>query len=287
MTRRFPFQSVISSYSSRISLVLAFALLIAPRANAQQPEINALAARVAEEFPKEDKSKKVIVFDFIGPDKTFTALGQKIADDFSEALSKASSNLTIINRSLIAEAFDNYPVPSEIFEKPELELWLTKKLGANFMVPGKLQKEGEDLALSVHIYKADGTPVKGFKVKLPLTEQIKSLMDISAATDPCEPAEDPSNNKNQSSYAACVYCPTAPFSSEAIKHHTQGTVVLGVLVGTDGVAHNISVLKGLPNGLTESAIKTVRSWKFRPATGPNGAAIEKKTIIEVVSHLTN
>jgi TonB family protein len=285
--RRFAFQSVTTSYSLSISLLLAFALLITPRANAQQPEINVLAARVAEEFPKEDESKKVIVFDFIGPDKTVTALGQKIADDFSEALSKTSSSLIIINRSLIIEAFDNYPVPYQILEKPELELWLTKKLGANFMVPGKLQKEGEDLTLSVNIYKADGTPVKGFNVKLPLTEQMKSLMTISAQIRSDEPTGNPPIDKERRSHPDCLYCPTARFSPDALSHHTQGTVILGVVIGIDGVAHDISVLKPLPNGLTENAIETVRSWKFRPAAGPDGIPTEQKTIIQVVFHLVN
>jgi TonB family protein len=287
MTRHLGLQSVITSYSLRISSVLAFALLIPPCANPQQPQINALTARVAAEFPKAAEGKKVIVFDFIGPGKKDTALGQKIANDFSNALSRSSSGLTIINRSLIITAFDNYPVTYQVFEKPELELWLAKKLGADFLVSGKLQQDSQTLALSVNTYKADGSAIQGFRVTLPITDQMKSLMDISAETDPYEPAGDPSINKKQSSYAACLYCPNAPFSSEAVKHHMQGTVILGVLVGTDGVAHDISVLKPLPNGLTESAVETVRSWKFRPATGSDGAPIERKTIIEVVFHLTN
>ncbi len=82
--------------------------------------MNALTARVAAEFPKADEGKKVIVFDFIGPGKKDTALGQKIADEFSKALSRSSSGLTIINRSLIIAAFDNYPVTYHVFEKPEL-----------------------------------------------------------------------------------------------------------------------------------------------------------------------
>jgi len=287
MTRHLGLQSVITSYSLRISLVLAFALLITPCANPQQPEINALAARVAAEFSMADEGKKVIVFDFIGPGENDTALGQKIADDFSNALSRSSSGLTIINRSLIIAAFDNYPVTYQVFEKPELELWLATKLGANFMVSGKLQHDSQNLALSVNMYKSDGSAIQGLKVKLPITDQMKSLMDISAETDPYEPEGDPSINKKQRSHAACVYCPNASFSSEAVKHHTQGTVILGVLVGIDGVAHDISVLKPLPNGLTESAIEAVRSWKFRPATGPDGVPTERKTIIEVVFHLTN
>ncbi|MGB8541742.1 MAG: energy transducer TonB [Candidatus Acidiferrales bacterium] len=287
MTRDLGRQSVITSYSLPVFLVLAFALLITSPLNAQQPEINVLAARVAGEFPKADEGKKVIVFDFIGPGEKDTALGQKIAEDFRNALSKSSAGLIIIDSSMIIAAFDNYPVSYQSFEKPELELWLAKKLGADLIVSGKLQKDKENLALSLNAYQANGTAIQGFKIKFPMTDQMKSLMHISAATDPHEPAGDASIDKKQRSYPTCTYCPYASFSSEAVKHHTQGTVILGVLVGADGVAHNVSVLKALPNGLTESAIETVRSWRFRPAIGSNGTPVEHKTIIEVVFHLTN
>ena len=78
-------------------------------------------------FQQEDR-KTVIVFDFIGSDKTFTALGQKIADDFSEASQEISACLSSI-RSQITQAFDKSTFHHRSFAKPELELWLAKKLG--------------------------------------------------------------------------------------------------------------------------------------------------------------
>jgi TonB family protein len=67
----------------------------------------------------------------------------------------------------------------------------------------------------------------------------------------------------------------------AIKNHTEGTVVLTVVVGADGKAHDIVVVKPLPDGLTEKAIEAVQSWRFNPAKGPDGNPAAVREMIEV------
>ncbi|MGD0542936.1 MAG: energy transducer TonB [Candidatus Acidiferrales bacterium] len=102
--------------------------------------------------------------------------------------------------------------------------------------------------------------------------------------DESESAASPSGKTKGPSNPACVFCPNAQFSPEAIKHHTQGTVFLSIVVGIDGEAHDIRILRPLPNGLTENAIEAVLSWRFKPATGPDGAPVESKTTVEIVFH---
>lgn len=55
------------------------------------------------------------------------------------------------------------------------------------------------------------------------------------------------------------------FSPEARKAKYQGTVVLSVVVGTDGRAHDIRVARGLGMGLDQQAIDAVQKWRFSPA----------------------
>jgi TonB family protein len=57
------------------------------------------------------------------------------------------------------------------------------------------------------------------------------------------------------------------YSREAKKAKIKGTVVLTVVVGTDGLAHNISVVKPLGYGLDEEAVKALRQWRFKPGEG--------------------
>jgi TonB family protein len=56
-------------------------------------------------------------------------------------------------------------------------------------------------------------------------------------------------------------------STEARKAKISGTVVLTVVVGTDGLAHNISVVRSVGYGLDEEAIKAVKKWRFKPGQG--------------------
>ncbi len=87
----------------------------------------------------------------------------------------------------------------------------------------------------------------------------------------------PQDSQSQPDPAACHigktttaprarYTPGAPFSDEARKKHIDGTVLLKIVVATDGSVHDITVTKGLGYGLDEQAVKTVGTWRFDPAT---------------------
>ncbi|HET9167528.1 MAG TPA: energy transducer TonB, partial [Candidatus Angelobacter sp.] len=56
------------------------------------------------------------------------------------------------------------------------------------------------------------------------------------------------------------------YSKSARKQGIQGTVTLSVVIGTDGKAHDVKVVKSLEPSLDANAIKAVKTWKFAPAT---------------------
>ena len=86
-------------------------------------------------------------------------------------------------------------------------------------------------------------------------------------------------------YPECVYCPTPSFSEEARKSKLQGSVTLHIVVGTDGRATNIRVMRGLGMGLDERAVDAVRGWRFKPALGPRGKPVPTEVLIEVTFRL--
>lgn len=63
-----------------------------------------------------------------------------------------------------------------------------------------------------------------------------------------------------------LYAPQPRYSEEARKARLQGAVILQTVIDALGNVSEVKVLKGLSAGLTESAIETVRQWRFRPAT---------------------
>src|SRR5579872_6239771 len=84
---------------------------------------------------------------------------------------------------------------------------------------------------------------------------------------------------------ACLYCPQPQFSDEAVKAKYQGTVLLVAIITADGHATDIRVAKGLGLGLDEKAVEAVRTWRFRPALGPDGKPASVRQSIEVTFHL--
>jgi TonB family protein len=57
-----------------------------------------------------------------------------------------------------------------------------------------------------------------------------------------------------------------PNYTDAARHHeVQGVVRLRVLVGADGKVSKAQIVKGLPDGLNEEAMKAASKIRFRPA----------------------
>ena len=57
----------------------------------------------------------------------------------------------------------------------------------------------------------------------------------------------------------------AAYTEEARQKGVRGMVILSLVFGTDGQIHNIQVMRGLPQGLTETAIEAAKKIRFRPA----------------------
>ncbi len=81
-----------------------------------------------------------------------------------------------------------------------------------------------------------------------------------------------------------IFDPDPEYSDEARQAKFQGTVMLWVVVGADGRAHEIRVQRSLGMGLDEKAIASVRGWKFAPGT-KDGVPVAVQVNIEVVFRL--
>jgi TonB family protein len=70
------------------------------------------------------------------------------------------------------------------------------------------------------------------------------------------------------------------YTDEARAIKQQGTVMLYVAVGPDGLAHDIRVTKSLGFGLDEKAVEAVSQWQFAPGKRA-GVAVAVEATIEV------
>jgi TonB family protein len=65
--------------------------------------------------------------------------------------------------------------------------------------------------------------------------------------------------------------PRPNYTEEARTNKVQGVVRARILVGSDGLVKQVRILKGLPYGLDEEAIRAAMQMRFRPATKDGGA----------------
>ncbi len=70
------------------------------------------------------------------------------------------------------------------------------------------------------------------------------------------------------------------YSEEARKVKLSGSVLLAIVVDTEGRARDIHVAKSLGMGLDEKAIEAVEKWRFKPGMR-NGQAVNVRATIEV------
>src|SRR3984957_15319882 len=92
-----------------LGLILT-AAVVAPNANAQLPQLDPVAAKLAHALAH-SKQKTVIVFDFWGPDEKLNRLGQYLAENLSAGLTKPNLPFVFADRSKIAAAWGGPRLP--------------------------------------------------------------------------------------------------------------------------------------------------------------------------------
>ncbi len=70
------------------------------------------------------------------------------------------------------------------------------------------------------------------------------------------------------------------YTEKARSSGTRGTVIVEAIIDEEGCVRNVRALQELPNGLTESAMASVRNWVFSPAT-LNGQPVKVYYVLTV------
>jgi protein TonB len=80
---------------------------------------------------------------------------------------------------------------------------------------------------------------------------------------------------------SCFYMPNPPYSEEARKAKYSGIVLVEAIVNLDGHLSNLRLIKSPGLGLDDNTITTLKTWRCKAATGPNGKAVPVIVTFEV------
>ena len=309
---------LLGSRTSRIALVSLFALFSLrlspanpniPPAQApqtplslsfeQQDQLRDLAARILQHADKAGCKKSactILVANFTDSSGSTFILGMQFADAVSEQLAAGAMDIRIVDRKRLYKFLEMERIPSKFLVEDNAERWLAMEQSANAVLVGHLDGAGDKLTVTLQLLDAHFLvgPRERREVRKGPMEKVE--LTITGVEEQSRMAEEPFREASASQVAEDqgilragrngvtvpngVYMPTPDYTDPARIAKINGGIILLVTVSEEGRAENLQILKGLPFGLNQAALNTVRTWKFRPAT-LDGKPVAVKVPIEV------
>jgi TonB family protein len=272
-------------------LLLAIAFPLASLSCAQtsatstDTAISQLAASIAVPLQKVHATK-VVFADLKGPEGQPHPVGRWLADQLANSCNKNFPDLEVIIRPENEEAAtseDEAGNQEQWFKS--LEAW-ARNVGASVFVTGSFARTAGGIGISLRALSSSDSPRSLTEATgvVPVSDEITRL-----SSEPIPSPKDgiPHAGVGGVGVPKCIYCPPPQYSGDARKAKVEGTVVLQVVITTDGRAINVKIVKDPGNGLGMRAVESVRKWKFQPAVGPDGKPVAITVPIEVTFRLFN
>jgi Gram-negative bacterial TonB protein C-terminal len=255
----------------------------------QQSVIFRLAQNVREEIKKEDCASmgcEILVVNFALPSGETCSACMLFADSLSKALSELPDALNVINRTSFSAFLDEERIPSRLLGQHEALAWVGHQLHASRVVFGTMKSEKEFLVVKTRLLK-DGPLGMGphvskeIGVKLPLGNLAEGLIaresfqplakrDLSLMN--AAPLDASLMAQKNTKPPNCIYMPNPPYTQPAREAKASGNLQLDAIITTEGMVVNPRIVHGLPFGLNQVSMETVKTWKCNPAL-QNGVPI--------------
>lgn len=290
--------------------LLALVVLTAPALPAQQPDdlddlANQVSAAIRKSSHRSPQPVDVLVVEFEGKSGAKSELGPELANEFTDSLRKQGNGLHLLTPSEIQQAVTKHNLPETAVLHPAVLQCYAPELGLAYVINGTMEYEPDGVVLHLAVrYADDLQSILAKTVVLPMTDEMRELaakpvpvsppfftQEEMVWTNPNVPplsdaqVADMKKGGTDYSYPQCLFCPHAEFSDKALRARIQGTVALLVQIPPAGVASKISLVRGLPCGLSEKALEAVVRWRFKPAIGHDGAPVAVNQAVEVTFHL--
>jgi protein TonB len=215
----------------------------------------------------------ILVTDFVLPDGGTSRYGMQLADELSTELAARGNKIPVTNRTLLHDLLAKNGVPAKSVNGARARE-IASGLKATLVVLGTTKRsKGDTVQLSTRLLDVADKNWRGYAALVYLPAP-KSMLDFS----PVEPAlslppitTTASGEKvyrsgvDGVSSPTCYYMPNPPYSEGARKSKLSGTVSVEAVINSEGKLENERIIRGLPGGLNETTIETMKTWKCNPA----------------------
>jgi TonB family protein len=243
--------------------------------SAQQGQVRDLAARVLQKAGKADckpRNCTILVPNFTLASGATSRIGMQLANQVSIELAAQQSPIKIIDRSRLQSFLEQERIAANLFNDEKAICWLGKQLGANTVLRGTTEDRGGPLRVQASLLSCDKNkagPVEEFSFSdsdpRPDLTALEPFPQSLPSSDPSTPLIRMARTDGVSS-PSCIYCPNPSYTDPAREAKFNGDALLRVAVSELGRTIDVRVARGLPFGLNDSAIKSMRDWQFKPAT---------------------
>jgi TonB family protein len=260
----------------------------------------ALTAKKIHEAKNVEKEPEVLVMDFFRYSTGQSSrLGTLLADRFSESLASYASGMQVLDRRVLRDYLVENWTTLEDFRSNDICLRVAGQLGATGAVLGTLAEKNGNINLTLHLEgfgpaekEDDIFAWRDRTTSFPVTEEMHAALyqpGPSYARTADKIADEPGvfiAGVSGVTQPVCKYCPNPYYSDAARAAKSQATVVLSVVVSSEGMVSGsgIYVLKGAPFGLTDQAIKATKDWRLQPSQ-KDGKPVPARVSVELTFRL--
>jgi TonB family protein len=259
-----------------------------PAASTEQPleSISALAERLGAQLLTAGK-KKPYFLDLSLPEDQPCPLGSWLADRLSQSLAGAHPELQVVAR----DRWSSAPGPAEFAHDRNQEYaqneQRAKSLGAEVLIQGNFAAVpgGIGITLIGSDRVAGGDARFETLGEIPITSEMEGVLTSSL----------PQRSEVQGAFRAstagigspiCEFCPAPEYTYVAKAKKLQGVVIAQVLVTSDGVVEDVKVIRTPNPALSDAAIRSVRTWRFRAARNSQGDCVPVIVDVSVAFRLS-
>jgi TonB family protein len=240
------------------------------------PDLEELAAKLTEFVAVancQQMNCTILVTDFVLPDKNTSLYGTRLADQLSKELASRTAKMRVVDRRRFHEHITKDRVPVKSIDE-RLARAFASELQATFVVLGATHKtdDGAVQLLARLLYVPDKQWGEyDAQVRLPAPNAISDLSPSELLT-PLPPILATASGEtvyrpgaDGVSTATCYYMPNPPYSEDSRKSKVSGSLTAEAVINSEGRLENARIVRGLPYGLNETTIATMKTWKCRPA----------------------